>query len=630
MSYLWQCSLFMTAVMFVGLQADAAAVLPNATDTNFDPTLQEVWAALQQQQQQITSQVDVNNQQQRQLESQDATIKRQEVKIAMLEAAAGKSHAQGRYAPPRGAGTVVAPATSKRHRKQDTVCDADSWPERLSQVTTACCSGEGQDEEEHESVAPCFIRFDGDEDGTVNVNDLMGVLGAYGCSCDGCGGVPASYSEAQQFPPVEENFCQLPEICGNTECATVFTNFYDDCADQIEASSLPKAQLQEFYGTCEVGSESGALEAQMFTQHARIPRTHFIALPANEEQEAQFEEMFPLIGPLPASGEPVQEVELLEADTETGSEVIQTVAELQAVCTDHNLRTCAPDCDGEKFGDFLSVMVSRSTHLMICALKRSVMSWVAVGGEGGTITTDPSTASQELNSQAPGPFHLEVSEPTTMLVTMVASTGQRIIVLGEDSVATAVPWVVDRSVPGFVAKPLGSVEVTYLAVRTTTTAAAVEVNLDAQALINRCSFELGGSGVVLSGGMAIIDRSSFTETCSLCNAISITGSIQMRAVPRVITPDPTLTSRKGDPCEIPTGWMTIDGMAVENDRTTLAQVGRGGRADLGLGRPAAPARDGRLRHLRLRTDRPARLPQPELPRRQRPRPDHRHRAVGPG
>jgi hypothetical protein len=111
-----------------------------------------------------------------------------------------------------------------------------------------------------------------------------------------------------------------------------------------------------------------------------------------------------------------------------------------------------------------------------------------------------------------------------MLVTMTATAGQRLIAKGDGDSGAPVLWVVSRNVPGFIAQPLGSLDLSMLAVETATTAVAVEVHRDASARVSRCSFELGGPGVVLTGGSAIIDHVEFGTVCKFCDAISIRGA----------------------------------------------------------------------------------------------------------
>ena len=95
--------------------------------------------------------------------SQETVIKRHEARIASLAAeSAATTDGDSRSERHDPISTVVAPMVSKRQRKQGTTCDyEDSWLDRLSEVTAACCISESQLEVPGGKVPPpisCFSK----------------------------------------------------------------------------------------------------------------------------------------------------------------------------------------------------------------------------------------------------------------------------------------------------------------------------------------------------------------------------------------------------------------------------------------------------------------------------------------
>eukprot|EP01052_Picozoa_sp_SAG31_P020037 SAG31_NODE_1488_length_8104_cov_6.771585_2_plen_1292_part_00 len=325
------------------------------------------------------------------------------------------------------------------------------------------------------------------------------------CPAVSAGGRDGGQHRREMQGTAVDGCAAFPSTC-SAECAELFVSFYDTCRGEeggvlVRMTATEWAPFDEFYAQCTEADQ----QAHSFA--SRIPRTHFVAIAPDIEAKAQMRTVVTTSN----SNAPPPATPQSDRDEET--------TEIQAACADNNLAECAPACAVDTFGDFLMLTVMEDTYMMTCGKKDAGFSWVATGGEGGTITTDATVAQGQLSAGAPGPFHLALGHPATMLTTMVAGSGQRLIVKG--SSLGHVSWSVNRNVVGFEVEALGSIDVTRLAISTTTSAAAAEIRRDGTARFSRCTFNLAGNGVVLYGGSAVIDHTLFNGTCRVCRAVSI-------------------------------------------------------------------------------------------------------------
>ena len=149
----------------------------------------------------------------------------------------------------------------------------------------------------------------------------------------------------------------FPDTC-STACATVFTEFYEGCREDMIAAmpAAEQAQFDSFYGACTEAEQAAA--AMMDGASPAMIFHVLVVSDAAANQDAMFGGGMtpsPPLGPL----EPVPTPAPALAPASDGAVVAQ---EFRRVCTTANLATCVPDCNG----GFLPVVVELLVVFLLC------------------------------------------------------------------------------------------------------------------------------------------------------------------------------------------------------------------------------------------------------------------------
>jgi hypothetical protein len=266
--------------------------------------------------------------------------------------------------------------------------------------------------------------------------------------------------------------------------------------------------------------------------------------------------------------------------TSGGMASSSTVREFMAVCPAGVIAMdCIPACGDDVYGDLLLLNLNGDDSKLTCELRNGLFSWIGASGgaacwqfiyrlpkvvivyhlavphlhhfavqsrtvcclahsfcgrtcllkrgalllDGGFMGADCATFASSINSGAAGTFTLDLMLPVAMAATVTLVSEQNIIIRGSAS-AGAVPilWEQTQAVPAFDLGPQSKANFAAVSFVTGTTLPVFNVEVKAHLDVEDCTFErLGGSGIVLTGGAAIVQSSTFANLCHRCFAVQI-------------------------------------------------------------------------------------------------------------